>query len=68
MGMDWSLAYVNDRTGLIIMCVVFTISSTVVTLLRFWARKFKKLRYQADDWTIAAALVTTLLPVCPPTN
>ena len=62
MAMDWSLAHVNDRTGLIIMCVIFSISSTAVVVLRFWSRRFKKLRWQADDWTMVVALVCCLLP------
>ena len=61
---DWSLAHVNDRNGLIIMCAIFCVSSITVTALRFYARRFKKLRFQADDWTILAALVCSSIVWC----
>lgn len=55
--MGYSFAPVNDRNGLIAMCVMFPISSTTAVVLRFYARKFKGQRFQADDWLIAISLV-----------
>ena len=55
--MSYSFAPVNDRNGLIAMCVIFSISSTTAVVLRFYSRKFKGLRFQADDWLIAISLV-----------
>ena len=56
--MGYSLAQVNDRNGLIAMCVIFSITSTTAVVLRFYARKVKGLRIQADDWLIAVSLVS----------
>lgn len=56
--MGYSFAQVNDRSGLIAMCVIFSITSTTAVVLRFYARKCKGLRFQADDWLIAASLVS----------
>lgn len=56
--MSYTFAPVNDRDGLIAMCVIFSITSTAAVALRFYARKFKGLRFQADDWLIAASLVS----------
>lgn len=58
--MGYSFAPVNDRNGLIAMCVIFSLSSTAAVILRFYSRKFKGLRFQADDWLIAASLVFVL--------
>lgn len=58
--MGYSLAHVNDRNGLIIMCVFFSILSTGAVALRFYSRKFKGLRYQADDWLAFGGLVWQL--------
>lgn len=55
--MGYTFAPVNDRNGLIAMCVIFSITSTAVVVLRFYARKFKGLRLLADDWLIAISLV-----------
>lgn len=51
------LAQINDRTGLIVMCVIFSITSTAAVVLRFYSRKLKGLEYQMDDWLAAVALV-----------
>ena len=59
--MGYSFAHVNDRDGLIAMCVIFSITSTAAVVLRFYARKFKGLHFQADDWLIAASLVSAHL-------
>ena len=56
--MGYTFAPVNDRNGLIAMCVIFSLSSTAAVVLRFYSRKFKGLRFQADDWLIAASLVS----------
>ncbi|KAL2045928.1 hypothetical protein ABVK25_011924 [Lepraria finkii] len=58
--MGYSLAQVNDRNGLIAMCVIFSITSTTAVVLRFYARKVKGLRIQADDWLIAVSLAFVL--------
>ena len=55
--MGYSLAQVNDRNGLVAMCVVFSITSIMAVALRFYARRLKGLQLQADDWLIASALV-----------
>ena len=57
--MGYSFAPITDRNGLIALCVIFSITSTTVVVLRFYARKVKGLRLQADDWLIASALVIT---------
>ncbi len=57
--MGYSFAPVNDRNGLIAMCVIFSITSTTAVALRFYSRKLKNLRFQADDWLIAASLVNS---------
>lgn len=56
--MGYSFAPVNNRDGLIAMCIIFSISSTTAVVLRFYARRFKGLQFQADDWLIAASLVS----------
>ncbi|KAF6221518.1 hypothetical protein HO133_002374 [Letharia lupina] len=58
--MGYSFAPVNNRDGLIAMCIIFSISSTTAVVLRFYARRFKGLQFQADDWLIAASLVFVL--------
>ncbi|KAL2037574.1 hypothetical protein N7G274_009687 [Stereocaulon virgatum] len=58
--MGYTFAPVNDRDGLIAMCVIFSITSTTAVVLRFYSRKFKGLRFQADDWLIAASLIFVL--------
>ena len=58
--MSYSLAQVNDRNGLIAMCIIFSIASIMAVYLRFYARRLKGLQFQADDWLIAAALVCQL--------
>lgn len=55
--MGYSFAPITDRNGLITLCVIFSITSTTVVVLRFYARKCKGLRLQADDWLIAISLV-----------
>ena len=55
--MAYSFALVNDRDGLIAMCVLFSITSTTAVAFRFYARRIKGLRFQADDWLIAISLV-----------
>ena len=55
--MGYTFAQVNDRNGLIAMCVIFSVASTTAVVLRFYSRKFKGLQFQADDWLIAASLV-----------
>ena len=57
--MGYSFAPVNDRNGLVAMCVIFSITSTTSVALRFYSRKIKGLRFQADDWLIAASLVNS---------
>ena len=55
--MGYSFAKVDDRDGLIAMCIIFSITSTTAVVLRFCARRFKGLQFQADDWLAAASLV-----------
>lgn len=55
--MSYHIAPVNDRNGLIAMCVIFSIFSTAAVVLRFYARKLKDLRFQVDDWLSAVSLV-----------
>lgn len=55
--MGYSFAKVDDRGGLIAMCIIFSITSSTAVVLRFCARRFKGLQFQADDWLAAASLV-----------
>lgn len=59
--MGYSFAPVDDRNGLIVMSVIFSITSTTAVVLRFCARRFKDLRFQADDWLIATSLASAYL-------
>lgn len=36
--------------------VVLSTIATLAVAARFWVRKLKKARYEADDWTILASL------------
>ena len=56
--MGYTFAPVNDRNGLIAMCVIFSILVTAAVTLRFCSRRYKGLQFQADDWLIAASLVS----------
>ena len=56
--MGYTFAPVNDRNGLIAMCVIFSVLVTAAVTLRFCSRKYKGLQFQADDWLIAASLVS----------
>lgn len=58
--MGYALAHVNDRSGLIVMTIIFIILTTGTVALRFYARKINMLRFQADDWLIVVALVSLL--------
>ena len=55
--MGYRVAPVDDRNGLIAMCVLFSILSTAAVVLRFCARRLQELRFQLDDWLSAASLV-----------
>ena len=37
--------------------ITFPVVATLAVAFRFQARKMKRLRYEADDWTILVALV-----------
>ncbi|KAH7324810.1 hypothetical protein B0I35DRAFT_476023 [Stachybotrys elegans] len=54
------LALVSDRTGLIIMTVIFTLLIITCVFLRFRARNITKAGLQVDDWLALVALVLTL--------
>ena len=55
--MNYSLAFVTDRNGLLVMTALFTIISILVVVLRFWSRKIKRLDLLIDDWLIVISLV-----------
>ncbi|KAF2963518.1 hypothetical protein GQX73_g10049 [Xylaria multiplex] len=50
----------NDRNGILVMTVLFTIIIIAVVVLRFYARHITRAGYGADDWTALAALLFTL--------
>ncbi|KAI4114400.1 MAG: hypothetical protein LQ338_008014 [Usnochroma carphineum] len=58
--MGYHLAAANDRDGLIALCVLFSITSSAAVALRFYSRRTKGLRYQADDWLAAVSLIFVL--------
>ena len=55
--MRYHIAQVNDRNGLIAMCVIFSLFSTSAVILRFYARKLKDLQFEVDDWLSAVSNV-----------
>ncbi|KAI0434598.1 hypothetical protein F5Y09DRAFT_295946 [Xylaria sp. FL1042] len=50
----------NDRNGIIVMTVLFTILITTAVVLRFYARHMTRAGYGWDDWTALVALLFTL--------
>ncbi|KAJ8128843.1 hypothetical protein O1611_g4794 [Lasiodiplodia mahajangana] len=52
---------VNDRNGIIIMTVLFTIIIIAAVALRFHGRRVTRVGYDLDDWTVLAALLFTLV-------
>ncbi|KAI0469384.1 hypothetical protein F4859DRAFT_487987 [Xylaria cf. heliscus] len=52
---------VNDRIGIIVMTVLFTILIISVVVLRFYARHLTKAGHGPDDWLAVAALFFTLV-------
>ncbi|GAP83924.1 putative plasma membrane protein Pth11-like protein [Rosellinia necatrix] len=54
------VAHANDRNGIIVMTVLFTILITSAVGLRFYARHMTRAGYSWDDWTALAALLFTL--------
>ncbi len=61
------LALVNDRVGLIIMTVIFSILVILSTIFRFRARNLTKAGLKIDDWLAVIALVSLIarLPCSP---
>ena len=45
------------KTIILAVCIVFPITSIAAVIFRFEARRIKRLRLEADDWTILIALV-----------
>ncbi|KAI1737123.1 hypothetical protein F4680DRAFT_451216 [Xylaria scruposa] len=54
------LSPVSDRTGVIVMTVIFTIIIIISFILRIKARKITKAGLQVDDWVAFVALIFTL--------
>ncbi|KAI0907487.1 hypothetical protein F4823DRAFT_602886 [Ustulina deusta] len=50
----------NDRNGIIVMTVLFTILIITAVSLRFYSRHITRAGYGWDDWTALAALLFTL--------
>ena len=63
--MSFRIAHVNDRNGLIAVCVISSVFSTAAVILRFYARKLKNLQFQIDDWLSAVSLVRRSALGCP---
>ena len=47
----------DEQSTILALGIVFPILSTLAVVLRFEARRFKRIHVGADDWTILAALV-----------
>ena len=47
----------DQRLTILILSIVFPIIAFVAVILRFEARRIKRLRLEADDWTIVVTLV-----------
>ena len=47
----------NQRPLIYGLGITFSIVATVSVVLRFQARRIKRLPFEADDWTILIALV-----------
>jgi hypothetical protein len=54
------VAHANDRNGIIVMTVLFTVLITASTALRFYARHITRAGYGWDDWVSLTALLFTL--------
>ena len=47
----------DQRPTILALGILFPVIAILAVALRFHARRLKKLRLEADDWTILAALV-----------
>ena len=47
----------NQKPLILGLSIAFPVVATAAVILRFEARRVKRLRFGADDWTILAALV-----------
>lgn len=58
MAYSIQLALVNDRSGLIVMTVLFCLISITAVGLRFYSRRLTRLGLGADDWLALTAMVS----------
>ena len=56
----------NDKPIFLGLSIAFPIIAIASVIFRFEARRIKRLKLGADDWTILAALVCLCLPSTPP--
>ena len=54
----------DQRPTILGLSIVFPIIASSAVALRFKARKIKRLRLEADDWTILIALVIFEMKSC----
>ena len=52
----------NDDSVMLGLGIAFAIIATASVIFRFEARRIRRLKLEADDWTLLAALVNLGLP------
>jgi hypothetical protein len=57
---EYQMAHYDESQIPLLITVLFIgfVVTVSAVALRFWSRKLLKAKYQADDWTILAALVS----------
>ncbi|KAI1342873.1 hypothetical protein F5Y15DRAFT_271074 [Xylariaceae sp. FL0016] len=60
MGYSVHLAQVNDRVGLCVMTIIFTLMGVLAIVFRFYARRLTRMYLGADDWLALVSFVFIL--------
>ncbi|MCJ1307296.1 hypothetical protein MMC25_000942 [Agyrium rufum] len=53
------MTLIIQKSGLLVVAILFPILDIIAVAARFWVRKIKKKPIESDDWTILLALILT---------